>query len=386
MPKRKKHQKRPGPSTRPGDPRRRSFAEKVVDSPYWPAMFAVNDAEARGDVKSALEIIHTTSAQLDKEQFWHPSRLERLEQLRLLEALVPRWAHSRWILAQAMQGTHARNRWRMSKAINVALDVRGGPDPGRDREDDRIQILDRDWVYRQTFLYDLGGLEAFLRHHASGDLIAGADRIWEWARAPMRGVRLLGREPRDLHWEDPRTGEQLTTINIGAGLLVDDGDCVIGRLVPIDEGLMFETAPLRVPEEVAYAVADEPERWIDSLRDRTGRPHREPGEIWTHRGLRDYGLLTDIPYGLVNLAMDAGLHAFRNPDDLGLGELDELFDHPADYPACLAAWLMRPETIAALAAGTPKEGLAALGGFAEFVHEPAASLIHELADHHQGAA
>ncbi|MER6972575.1 hypothetical protein ABT304_16065 [Nocardioides sp. NPDC000445] len=349
-------------------------------------MFAVNDAEARGDVKSALEIIHTTSDQLDKEQFWHPSRLERLEQLRLLAALMPRWAHSRWIVAQAMQSTNARNQWRMSKAIRVALDVRGGPDPGRDREDDRIQILDRDWVYRQTFLYELGGLEAFLRHNASGDLIAGADRIWEWVRAPMRALRLLGREPRHLVWEDPRTGEQLSTINIGAGLLVDDEECVIGRIVPIDDGLMFETAPLRVPEEVAYAVADEPERWIDALRDRTGRAGREPGEIWTHRGLRDYGLLTDIPYGLVNLAMDAGLHAFRSPDDEALEELDELFNHPADYPACLAAWLVRPETITALAAGVPLEGLSALGGFAEFVHEPAASLIRDLADHHEEAA
>ncbi|MFD4326514.1 hypothetical protein ACFWQC_17885 [Nocardioides sp. NPDC058538] len=386
MPKRKKREKSPRPPNRPGDPRRRSFAEKVVDSPYWPAMFAVNDAEARGDVKSALEIIHTTSAQLDKEQFWHPSRLERLEQLRLLEALMPRWAHSRWIVAQAMQSTQARNQWRMSKAIRVALDVRGGPDPGRDREDDRIQILDRDWVYRQTFLYELGGLEAFLRHNASGDLIAGADRIWEWVRAPMRGLRLLGHEPRHLLWEDPRTGGQLTTINIGAGLLVDDGECVIGRIVPIDDGLMFETAPLRVPEEVAYAVADEPERWIDALRDRTGRPGHEPGEIWTHRGLRDYGLLTDIPYGLVNLAMDAGLHVFRNPDDDGLGELDELFNHPADYPACLAAWLMRPATITALSSGTPPDALAALGGFAEFVHEPAASLIHDLAEHREEAA
>jgi hypothetical protein len=348
-------------------------------------MFAVNEAEARGDVKAALGIIQRTSGQLDKEQFWHPSRVERLEQLSLLAALIPRWAHSRWVLAQALQGTHPRNKWRMAKAINRALDVRGGPHPDRDREDERIQILDRDWVYRQTFLYDLGGLEAFLRHDASGDLIAGADRIWEWVRAPMRGVRLLGREPRHLHWEDPATGEQLTTINIGAGLLVDDGACVIGRIVPIDGGLMFETAPLRVPEEVAYAVADEPERWIDALRDASGRPDHEPGEIWTHRGLRDYGVLTDIPYGLVDLAMDAGLHAFRHPDE-ETDDLDELFDHPADYPACLAAWLVRPATINALRGGAPLEGLAALGGFAEFVHEPAASLIRDLVDHHQEAA
>lgn len=343
-------------------------------------MFAVNEAEARGDVKAALDIVHKTRDQLDKEQFWHPSRIERLEQIRLLGALLPRWAHSRWILAQAMQGTHPRNRWRMSKAVSAALDIRGGPEPGRDREDDRVQIIDRDWVYRQVFLYDLGGIEAFLRHNASGALIAGADRIWEWVRAPMRGVRLLEREPRHLLWEDPETGDQVRTINIGAGMLIEDGECAIGRIVPLASGSMFETAPLRVPDEVAYAVADEPDRWIEALRDACTQ---DSSEIWVRRGLRDYGLLTDIPYGLVNLAMDAGLRAFRHPDD---DQLDELFTHPADYPACLAAWLVRPETIDALGAGAPLEGLAALRGFAELVHEPAASLIHDLTAHHEEAA
>ncbi|MFI5626791.1 hypothetical protein ACIA03_25255 [Nocardioides sp. NPDC051685] len=380
MPKRKKHERSPRPPNRFGDPRRRSFAEKVVDSPYWPAMFAVNDAEARGDVDAALGIIHKTSDQLDKEQFWHPSRLERLEQMHLLGVLMPRWAHSRWIVAQAMQGTHPRNQWRMSKAINAALDVRGGPDPVRDREADRIQIMDRDWVYRQAFLYDLGGLEVFLRHNASGDLIAGADRIWEWVGAPMRGVRLLEREPRHLLWEDPETGEQVRTINLGAGMLIEDGECAIGRIVPLASGWMFETAPLRVPDEVAYAVADEPDRWIEALRDACAQ---DPSEIWIRRGLRDYGLLTDIPHALVNLAMDAGLHAFHHPDD---EELAELFTHPADYPACLAAWLVRPETITALRAGLPPEGRAALVGFADFVREPAAGLIRDLVDHHEEAA
>ncbi|MGH3350239.1 MAG: hypothetical protein ACRDPS_06185 [Nocardioides sp.] len=383
MPKQKKPQTRPVQRDRFGDPRKRSFAEKLVNSPYWPAMFAVIDAEARGDVKAALEIIDKTGNQLAGEQFWHPLRIERLEQVSLLGALMPRWAHSRWIVSQAMQGTHPRNQWRMAKAIKVALEVRGGPDPVRDREDDRIQIMDRDWVYRQAFLYELGGLEAFLRHNAAGGLIAGTGRIWEWVRAPMRGLRLQLRDARRLVWEDPATGEQLSTINLGAGVLVDDGECVIGRIVPIEGGLMFETAPLRVPEEVAYAVADEPDRWVDALRDACARPEREPGEIWTNRGLRDYGLLTDIPYALVTVAMDAGLHAFHHPDD---EELDELFTHPADYPACLAAWLVRPETIKALDAGIPPEGLAALEAFVELVPDPAASLIRDLALRNRSAA
>ena len=375
MPRRDKHEKRPDRRPRFGDPRRRSFAEKVVASPYWPAMFAVIDAEARGDATGALEIIGRTVDELDGEQFWHPQRVERLEQIALLGALLPRWAHSRWIVSQAMQGTHPRNKLRMAKAIKVALQVRGGHDPGLDREDDRIQILDRDWVYRQVFLYEVGGLDAFLRHNAAGDLIAGADRIWEWVRAPMRGLRLLGRDAHELVWEDPSTGEQLSTINLGAAVFVDDGDCVIGRVVPTTSSLMFETAPLPVPEEIAYAVADEPERWIDVLRDACARPGSGPEKLWTLRGLRDYGLLTDIPYAVVNLAKDAGLHAFHNPDD---GDLDELFTHPADYPACLAAWLVQPGTIKALGAGLPAEGVTALRAFADLVPEPAAGLIDDL--------
>ncbi|WP_141782085.1 hypothetical protein [Nocardioides albertanoniae] len=347
-------------------------------------MFAVIDAEARGDVKAALEIIRRTGNQLDGDQFWHPQRIERLEQMELLGALMPRWAHSRWIVSQAIQGTDPRNKWRMAKAIKVAIDVRGGPDPVRDREDDRIQIMDRNWVYRQAFLYELGGLEAFLRHNAAGDLIAGADRIWEWTRAPMRGLRLLRRESRQLVWEDPVTGGQVNTINIGSAVFVDDGECVIGRVVPIEGGAMFETAPLRVPDEIAYAVADEPDRWIDALRDISERPggSAEPDKIWVTRGLRDYGLLTDIPYALVTLAMDAGLHAFHHPDD---GDLDELFTHPDDYPACLAAWLVQSGTIKALSAGIPAEGRAALDSFVELVPEPAAGLIHDLTDHRSAA-
>ena len=383
MPKRKKHQTRPVQRERSEGPRKRSFAEKVLDSPYWPAMFAVIDAEARGDVKAALEIISKTGNQLAGEQFWHPQRIERLEQMSLLGDLMPRWAHSRWIVSQAMQGTHPRNRGRMPKAIKVAMEVRGGPDPNLDREDDRVRIMDRDWVYRQTFLYELGGLEAFLRHNAAGDLIAGADRIWEWAGAPMRGVRLLRRDARRLVWEDPATGEQLSTINIGSAVFVDDGECVIGRIVPIEGGLMFETAPLPVPEEVAYAVADEPDRWVDALRDACAESGRGLEKIWVGRGLRDYGLLTDIPYALVTLAMDAGLHAFHHPDD---NELDELFTHPDDYPACLAAWLVQPKTIKAFDVGIPPKGLTALSAFVELVPEPAAGLIRGLAPRNRSAA
>lgn len=45
-----------------------------------------------------------------------------------------------------------------------------------------------------------------------------------------------------------------------------DGEWVIGRLVPIEAGWMFESAPLPVPEDVAGGVAAEPDRWVEILR------------------------------------------------------------------------------------------------------------------------
>ena len=50
--------------------------------------------------------------------------------------------------------------------------------------------MDRDWIFRQVALYDLGALDHFLHHQATPDLVAGADSIHEWLRTPMGGFQL----------------------------------------------------------------------------------------------------------------------------------------------------------------------------------------------------
>ncbi|MBO0842574.1 MAG: hypothetical protein J2O46_05265, partial [Nocardioides sp.] len=83
------------------------------------------------------------------------------------------------------------------------------------------------------------------------------------------------------------------------------------------------------------------------------------------------------------VALDAWHHALRDVDD----DLGGPLTHPDDYPACLAAWLTRPATIEALgSAPMQAESLAALESFAAYMHEPAPSLLHDLAVRRQEAA
>jgi hypothetical protein len=153
--------------------------------------------------------------------------------------------------------------------------------------------LDHDWVFRQTYLYEFGGLQHFLRHNAAADLVAGADRIHEWARSRMRGLRFLRETPRTLAWRDLASGEEIETVNIGSASLMEPGNCAIGRVVPVDEGSMFETAPLFVPDGVAQRVSAEPHDWLTALPVGSRDAVSEDSEIMTAG--HDFSLLTDVP-------------------------------------------------------------------------------------------
>ena len=133
--------------------------------------------------------------------------------------------------------------------------------------------MDHDWVFRQLHLYEFGGLKHF-PDGASADLVSGADRIQQWATAPMGGFRLLGSQPATVTWEDLAGGDPVVTPNIGSACLVEPGECVIGRLVPIEGGAMFESTPLVVPEVIADRVAEFPE--LDRRCDRRRKVRRIP--------------------------------------------------------------------------------------------------------------
>lgn len=255
---------------------------------------AVAGAEARGDARGALELINEHPDGADGVFFWKLSRIQRLMQLVLLGDLVPRWAVSRWILAQSLTVLDDRLRPGHAEALRAATELRGGPGalPGRDLADGQVKVMDTDWVYRQLSLYEHGGLALFLAHHASADLLAGAERVDEWTDAPMRSLRLVEREPTRLFYEDLASGAVLTVPNSGGSVLTLPGEHVLGRIVPVDAGEMFDGLPLLVGRGVAEECAGAPDAWVDALR----RDARRSGGERISFGIAGHNqVLTDVP-------------------------------------------------------------------------------------------
>ncbi|MGN6578285.1 MAG: hypothetical protein ACTHKG_21630 [Nocardioides sp.] len=281
--------------TRPEPGSREELAAVMA---LMPVVAATDAAETRGDARTALELMGSLESQLGDDDFWRPERVERLTQLVTFGSLLPRWATSRWILAQALQTLDESSRPRTRRALEIAHEIQDAV-PGElrsldDGVDRRPETIDHDWVYRQAYLYELGGLQHFSREVATPDLLAGADQIDQWASTPMGGFRLAGKGEGWLGWEELATGDEHETDDLGAATGMQTGDTVIGRLVPTEEGPMFESVPLWVPEEVAHDVAADPVSWIDVLRAAVGAPGNE--ELAISVGHQDFRLLTDVPY------------------------------------------------------------------------------------------
>jgi hypothetical protein len=225
--------------------------------------------------------------------------MRRLSRLVGLAGLLPRWAVSRWILAQAAQHVDQPNRRRIGRALHVALMAQppaaGGSRHGQQAHE--TQIHDHDWVFRQVFLYELGGLAHFVEQVAPPDLLAGADRIEEWVQAPLAGYRYLAASGGVLTWErlgTAGTAGTVETIDIGSATLLEPGDCAIGRVVPTDQGMLFESAPLRVPADAAALVSEDPARWVEAVAA-AARQTDEDGNAACYTGGHDFDLLTDVP-------------------------------------------------------------------------------------------
>ena len=257
---------------------------------YWTLLQRADAAEARGDARAAMEII---SQPVDYPGvFWRPWRIRRLEQLVALQPILPGWATSRWLLSQALAWVDLTDR-RNREALEIAVDARGGGRTlvGHDATDAWSRVMDHDWIYRQVRLYDHGVLDRFLRRVAAPDLVAGADRVRDWVGVPMDGFELVGETCRTSTWRRLSTGEEVEALNLGASTLLHPGWAAIGRMVPLAEGWMFETAPLPVPFSVAREVAAEPGNWVDPVR----RACHDPSMAVRTTGLHDYEMLTDVP-------------------------------------------------------------------------------------------
>ena len=326
MPKSRGRKPRKHSSVRPQQHRpTRAQREGAQLEIMLPIMQAANEAEVRGDVAGALDVILSRLVGPDGRIFWRPERVCRLSQLYVLGPLLPRWATSRWILAQALQVLEPSNRDRSVRAYETAVRVRGGPDMvrGADEIDRRAEVADHDWVHRQLFLYELGGLDHFLRRVAAPDLLTGADCIHEWAAAPMGAYRLVEETPRELTWEDLGSGGEARTINLGASTLTLPGGCVLGRVVPTEEGLMFESAPLVVPEGAALDVARDRRSWVDAVARacRDEYPVSDDDDLCVTSSF-DFALLTDVPgitqHWLQHLAAEVPFTRHDECDPLGL--------------------------------------------------------------------
>lgn len=218
MPKSRGRKKRRSTTRRPSRPvagQRQGWGEM---EPWVRAIFAADEAEARGDALGTLDIIETFAAGPDGEFFWRPWRAKHLMQITILGPILPGWVISRWICNQALSSLHDGNRWRALRAFDVAVELRGGEEnlPGRDAADAYGRVVDRDWVYRQQLLYELGGLDFFVRRVASPSLVARADSIAEWGRAPMGGYQLVGSTADTVTWLDLASGEERLVPNVAA--------------------------------------------------------------------------------------------------------------------------------------------------------------------------
>lgn len=361
----------------------------------FPVLFAVDDAELRGDALGALRLMEE---HWGDGKFWAPWRVRRLLQLAVFRSDLPGWATSRWILAQALQHLDRHqgpvSRTRRRRALEVAVELRGGPQAfaGMDARDVQCRVMDHDWVHRQLYLYELGGLTHFLDRAAPADLLAGADRIREWAASPLGGYRLVRRGPAAITWEDLATGQEIATVNIGSAALVMPGECVLARAVPIEDGRILEGAPLLVPEEVATAVAHDPSGWVDVLR--AAPPGTTDPELSACGDL--HGVLTDMPVHIWQLAVYewAGLLDGQTlpTEDQQIEAVVQLARSVLDDPdapdftspdavdpwGCLGAALVTPPFLGSLGEGIRPADRVVFARLADLLAEPAAGVCREL--------
>lgn len=352
-------------------------------APHLRRMQQVDEAERAGEAERALELMEQMPTDPDGKPFWRPWRVERLFQLAMFGSVLPGWALSRWLLEQTLQDLDERRQRQVLEAERIAVGLRAGAKtlPGRDAVDARGRVRDRDWVYRQCVLYELGGLRHFLTRRADRRLVERADRVREWAWSPMGGYRLLDRQAATTTWHDLATGAPVVTANIGSAALVGAGECVIGRLVPIEGGRMFETVPLVVPPSVAQRVAADSSGWVEALRE----------GVWGGADIRivghRFGLLSDVSPTVAALTLYSeetlrgGADAAREVLAAAAEQLEDPDDDPdnVDVWACLAAAVLDPTVFAELSSAAGPADADLLARLGDTLAEPAAGLCRELA-------
>lgn len=233
---------------------------------------AETDAEARGDARAAWE--HHMAGLVVEESL----RRHQLRELADLGAAAPGWMFSRWCLDQAYRWMLFTEDPRADEMVRLVLAATHADhldtvvgDPGALKEYGTL-VAASDWLVQQLCVYSAGGLRDFLDLRAQPELLARADRISEWAAAPMRVHRLEEMRGSVLVVRDLVDDESRELLNLGAfneGYL---GDHVLGRLVPISAPphLMFDSRPVSLDAPTANHAAAAIRRggdadWLDAL-------------------------------------------------------------------------------------------------------------------------
>jgi hypothetical protein len=250
-------------------------------------------AELRGDWRTALERHRSVPMFSESEHGGDLALLARLDDDApgwLVDRFVTSMAHRMEAFGQAQRGN------RVLQAL-VPMLYPGGIDTGvigcEHPEQVMSWIYGQDWVVRQADVHDLGGLEDLLVHPDASGLLARADRIEDWVEAPMGGWRVERADGDVLVVSDAVTGDELPLLDLGLTVQVAPGSHVLGRVVPTSAhpGLAFDWRPLPVDEQVARAVAEEPDRWLRTIAHAVRSGALRPG--FAH--LSGTGPTADLP-------------------------------------------------------------------------------------------
>lgn len=380
--------------------------ELRANLPWIRRMLEVDAAEARGDAVGALALMEDMPVGPDGRAWWRPERWRRLRQLVALGDAAPAWVWGRWVVAQAAQAAQA-TPGRIRLAMEVAVETRGGPSTlwGVDDVDAGAKVIDHDWVYRQLVLHEHGGLKAFLRGAPGRALLDRAGGIESWVGLPMGAYQLLAEHPDRITWRDLRTEEIVDTLNLGSAAMMALGETAIGRLVRADGAVLFESAPLCVPPDVASRVASSPASWTDVLGEACrGEWGDVLGELVAK--LHHFDLLCDLPAGVRRQLIqpeDPGLRSDRvgtggngSEYDAALvlaalaGELPVALEGSSGsaegaeelrpLTALVAAALLEPGTVEAMSPLLVASDAAGLRDLAHLLPSPADVVCGRLAD------
>ncbi|RYC10482.1 hypothetical protein [Nocardioides zhouii] len=252
-------------------------------------------AERAGDAARALHL-HASVPVLNKRSRHHVL----LTQLASLGDELPGWVGARWMAYQAVRCEDpATESGRMQRlALKYAVETfhadqladchANAGDPVKVA----AWVASESWLFHQLLLHDLGGLTRFADELVTDRLAEHADLARSWAGAPLGGYQVVASRPGGrLRIHDPGARTSLEVLDLGARTTAGDEGWVLGRLVPsgVDDLLMFDTAPMAVPERVAREVSGASEPWARVTQA------LDEGRLVERDFMRDdYELTTDV--------------------------------------------------------------------------------------------